>query len=111
MNDIQKEENSSNNFLNGNYIQSLASIALATSGGMIIGGVPGAAIGLLAGIADEKLIHDKQSSKHYVAGSAYYLSAYAYPASKTLIKYFPQYEMPIYAAMTSVAAVMALLNK
>jgi ABC-type multidrug transport system ATPase subunit len=83
----------------------LTTVGYCTAGGAIIGGMPGALIGTIAGIVDEHLINQNISEKHYLSSSIFWSSTVIPPAVSFLSGIFPRYSLPIAILSYGVSAV------
>lgn len=85
----------------------IATVGLSTVGGAIVGGIPGALVGLCASIADEYLIQENQQTKHNFSSTTFWSSVVVYPLLATCSAFLPVTPLPVYSAASLVAGVAA----
>lgn len=89
------------------WAPAIATVGLSTVGGAIVGGIPGALVGLCASVADEYLIQGKQQSKHYLSSTTFWSSVVVYPLFSTCSTFLPVTPLPLYSAASLVAGMTA----
>ncbi len=89
------------------WAPTIATVGLSTIGGAIVGGIPGALVGLCASVADEYLIQDNHQTKHYLSSTAFWSNIVVYPLLTTCSSFLPVTPLPLYSAASLVAGVAA----
>ncbi len=89
------------------WAPTIATVGLSTVGGAIVGGIPGALVGLCASVADEYLIQESHQTKHYLSSTTFWSSTVVYPLLTTCSAFLPVAPLPLYSAASLVAGVAA----
>ncbi len=77
------------------WAPSVASATMSTLSGAILGGVPGAALGLASSVFDEFLIQKGVEDKHNLTNAFFWKGTVITPLSKALSYFLPSYSLPI----------------
>ena len=88
------------------WIPTLTSIGVGALGGTIIGGIPGGAIGLTAGIMDEALMSYGITNQHYLSTSAFWATM----ASKSANYVFPNHALSTSIASAGAGVLFSAVN-
>ncbi len=87
-----------------------ASVAVSTMGGLVIDGVPGAAVGFMAGLADEYFISTGDLLNHDLSRTAFHYCMTFQPWMNTLAQRFPEYTLLIHSLSLAFSGTFAYFS-